>query len=254
MSNITASTDLSATDSYLFPQPTRPLCPSDGALCRQLAERNLQLAADLQITLRRYHNHVQPISFLPPEILLEVFGILRLEWGHEKCSGKRRRTKFKLAWISVSHVCHEWRELLLDLPALWKDINYHNAPIPWMKKMLDRAYPTPNSPAIIEFTVDVVSPGRVARHDEAFVDILSLAVAPQYAAGLMSLEITSLDADAILKLCKHTLPNLQKLALWNDLVDGAITTIHAETLASLVPFLEELTLSQFVFFWTPRNL
>ncbi|KAI0308398.1 hypothetical protein OF83DRAFT_1180909 [Amylostereum chailletii] len=51
----------------------------------------------------------------------------------------------------------------------------------------------------------------------------------------------------------HSLPNLQKLALWKDEVNGAIHTIHAETLASLAPSLKGLSLSQFILFWTAAD-
>ncbi|KAI0315613.1 hypothetical protein OF83DRAFT_338814 [Amylostereum chailletii] len=177
---------------------------------------NARLLDDLKIAFHRHFNKSQSISRLPPEILLEIFRILRLKWWYQSCpqseaSSTTEHIPFELGWIKVSHVCHRWREILIAHPSLWNTVDCTRASIPWIEEMLRRAHPTTDSQMPIEFTVNTTSPDDNVGHDGASMKILSVAVSLPYAAALQSLEITSWESDTMLELCKRTLPNLESL-------------------------------------------
>lgn len=56
-------------------------------------------------------NSLAPVSFLPIEILAECFKILA---DVHPPSGRQ-----DLGWIALTHVCHYWRDLALNMPSLW---------------------------------------------------------------------------------------------------------------------------------------
>ncbi|KAF8266003.1 hypothetical protein EI94DRAFT_1803646 [Lactarius quietus] len=57
-------------------------------------------------------NTLSPVSSLPPELSAAIFSFL----CHPGPSGK---PDHHLAPLCVTHVCHQWREIALDLPLLW---------------------------------------------------------------------------------------------------------------------------------------
>ncbi|KAH8093967.1 hypothetical protein BXZ70DRAFT_374312 [Cristinia sonorae] len=61
-------------------------------------------------------NAVLPISHLPPEILSNIFRLC--QWGAAEVDGG-----FFSKWISVTHVCHHWREVALHDPILWSAVS-----------------------------------------------------------------------------------------------------------------------------------
>ncbi|GLB40727.1 putative P-loop containing nucleoside triphosphate hydrolase protein [Lyophyllum shimeji] len=83
--------------------------------------------------LLRLRNQTKPVNTLPPEILVRVFELAaqssveqdRRPWGHP-----RRRTPFP---ITVSHVSAHWRDLALNSPLLWTDIDISP---PWSLKRI----------------------------------------------------------------------------------------------------------------------
>lgn len=85
--------------------------------------------------LGSHHNALAPISRLPPEILAEIFCFFtsstwNKEYGH-------------LAWIRVTHVCHQWRETALSHPRLWSHINFTKLMPTAMAEVLARAKMAP---------------------------------------------------------------------------------------------------------------
>ncbi|KAI0299845.1 hypothetical protein BC826DRAFT_993688 [Russula brevipes] len=87
--------------------------------------------------LKSRRNALVPISHLPPEILAAIFLFLSPSvWN---------RGINLLEWLSVTHVCHRWRDIALAHPRLWSHINFISLRLTpaGMAGMLARAKMTP---------------------------------------------------------------------------------------------------------------
>jgi F-box-like len=69
------------------------------------------------ICLKRERNSNVPISRLPPEILSAIFFYNVLDGGHD--FSYRFISASLGGWISVTYVCHYWREIALQSASLW---------------------------------------------------------------------------------------------------------------------------------------
>ena len=86
-------------------------------------------------------NALSPISSLPPELFAAIFSILCLP----STSSQDRKTDYNLARLRVSHVCHQWREIALNLPLLWSHADFTSESISsvGIAEMLIRAKSAP---------------------------------------------------------------------------------------------------------------
>ncbi|KAI0056098.1 hypothetical protein BV25DRAFT_1832555 [Artomyces pyxidatus] len=91
-------------------------------------------------SLRTRRNALIPISRLPPEILTRIFTIN----AAADIPGIRDKTKTRprLGWITVTHVCRRWREMVLDLPILWAQLALPLGD-KWAEEMVARAKSVP---------------------------------------------------------------------------------------------------------------
>ena len=71
--------------------------------------------------LKYRRNALSPVSSLHPELFAAIFSILCLP-GTSSQDGKP--VDYHLARLRVSHVCHQWREITLNLPLLWSYVNF----------------------------------------------------------------------------------------------------------------------------------
>ena len=81
--------------------------------------------------LKHYRNTLVPISSLPDEILAAIF------------SFSVALPSLPTAPFSISHVCHHWRELSLNLPHIWSQINFTKLTPVGTAEMLARAKMAP---------------------------------------------------------------------------------------------------------------
>ena len=88
--------------------------------------------------LRHRRNAVAPISSLPIEVIAIIFSISRL-FDTRLAGGKQDH----LAWLRVTHVCHQWREIALNSPLFWSHINFTNITLAGATEMLARAKKVP---------------------------------------------------------------------------------------------------------------
>ena len=86
----------------------------------------------------RCRNSLAPISSLPTEIIAIIFSILRLS-NAPLAGGKRDH----LAWLRVTHVCHQWRWIALNNPLFWAHIDFTNITLAGVVEMLARAENAP---------------------------------------------------------------------------------------------------------------
>ena len=89
------------------------------------------------LKLRR--NALQPISSIPPEILIAIFSHLCLP-GIPSLGGKPSRNRARL---HISHVCHQWREIALNQPRLWSHVNFNTVSLATATEILDWAKSVP---------------------------------------------------------------------------------------------------------------
>jgi hypothetical protein len=89
--------------------------------------------------LRHRRNALAPISSLPTEVITSIFSILRSSGPTLLASGKRDH----LAWLRVTHVCHQWREISLNNPLFWSHIDFNNLTLAGVTEMLVRAKEAP---------------------------------------------------------------------------------------------------------------
>jgi F-box-like len=63
------------------------------------------------LELKRKKNSSTKISSLPSELLCSVFVFCRDTWPE--------KPRAKMAWVVITHVCHDWRVLALGYSSLW---------------------------------------------------------------------------------------------------------------------------------------
>jgi hypothetical protein len=85
------------------------------------------------LNLRR--NALAPISSLPPEVFIAIFSLLCLP-GIPSLGRKRGH---HLARLRLTHVCHQWREIILDEPLLWSHVDVTTLSSARMGEMLVRS-------------------------------------------------------------------------------------------------------------------
>jgi hypothetical protein len=86
--------------------------------------------------LRLRRNALSPISTLPPEVFAAIFSLL--------CpSSPDRNPDHHLARLCVSHVCHHWREIALNQPLLWSNVNFTTLSLAGATEILARAKSVP---------------------------------------------------------------------------------------------------------------
>ena len=88
------------------------------------------------LKLRR--NQLSPISSLPPEVFLAIFSLLWPGGGRRPDSDNDHLTR-----LSISHVCHQWREIALDIPLLWSHVDFFAQAAAGTAEILARAKSAP---------------------------------------------------------------------------------------------------------------
>ncbi|TFK67498.1 hypothetical protein BDN72DRAFT_770616, partial [Pluteus cervinus] len=92
----------------------------------KIDEEISRLEAQL-LALKLKRNTLSPISQLHPEILLEIFLLVRT--SSKKYS--RGKASLRLTWVS-----HAWRELALNTSNLWALIDFHHPE--WLQEAVSR--------------------------------------------------------------------------------------------------------------------
>lgn len=83
--------------------------------------------------LKAHLNSLRPISRLPSGILLDIFHIivhacnLGLRWEHDPdAAGASNRYVYTFyRWLSITQVCHHWRDIAINTSDLWTDVLLH---------------------------------------------------------------------------------------------------------------------------------
>jgi hypothetical protein len=88
--------------------------------------------------LKYYRNSLVPISSLPDEVLTTIFS-----FGVALPSFEGFKSPLPTTPFSISHVCHRWREISLNLTHLWSQIDFTKLTPAGTAEMLARAKMAP---------------------------------------------------------------------------------------------------------------
>ena len=105
----------------------------------EVIETEIESSEESIQLMKRRQNALQPISSFPPEILAAIFSFLCLP-GIPSLGGDRDQNR---AQFRLSHVCHRWREIVLNQPQLWSHINFNTLTLAGTTEILDRAKSVP---------------------------------------------------------------------------------------------------------------
>ncbi|KAF8270166.1 hypothetical protein EI94DRAFT_814193 [Lactarius quietus] len=115
---------------------TNPMNPNQAS-----SWEHLQQAIDSEIkslegsikALKHRRNALAPVSSLPPEVFTAIFSYLCLPENPD-----HRRTRLR-----VSHVCHQWREIVLNQTSLWNHLDFTDLNAEGITEALVRAKSAP---------------------------------------------------------------------------------------------------------------
>ena len=96
--------------------------------------------------LKYRRNALAPISSLPTEVTTLIFSFLRATSESSAFTSFTPSTKLDpdpLAWLHVTHVCHQWREIALNQPLFWSHVNFTNLSSVGAAEIIARAKTAP---------------------------------------------------------------------------------------------------------------
>jgi hypothetical protein len=85
------------------------------------------------LALKSQKNSLAPISRLPPELLSQIFSLVKTK----VISHHSTMSPTGLEWVKVTHVSTHWRHIAINLPSLWVDPPLKN--FRWVQEMLQRS-------------------------------------------------------------------------------------------------------------------
>ncbi|KAH9046757.1 hypothetical protein EDB84DRAFT_1625223 [Lactarius hengduanensis] len=102
------------------------------------------LEASLQ-ALRYRRNALAPISSLPTEVITTIFTYLHIPVTLSAAFTLDEQIEHSehLARLRVAHVCHQWREIALNLPLLWSHVDFTVVSSAGAAEILSRAKRAP---------------------------------------------------------------------------------------------------------------
>jgi len=105
---------------------------------RQLIDAEIKSLEDTIRALKIRRNALVPISSLPPEVIATIFSFVRLPEHFIMAEEPDQ-----LECLRVAHVCHQWREVALNHPSFWSNINVTTVSPAGVAEMLARSKAVP---------------------------------------------------------------------------------------------------------------
>ncbi|KDQ61416.1 hypothetical protein JAAARDRAFT_509522 [Jaapia argillacea MUCL 33604] len=121
--------------------------------------------------LRTKRNSLVPISRLPPEVLVNIFGqhASRSDISLGFALGCSRSTVW---WIAITHVCQYWREVALATPSLWCSLPFQRPR--WVPEMISRSQMAPLQVTVASESSEFLPQIRMALEHMPRIRILGL--------------------------------------------------------------------------------
>ncbi|KAH8091709.1 hypothetical protein BXZ70DRAFT_1067283 [Cristinia sonorae] len=188
------------------------------------------------IRLRLEMNNVTPIFRLPPELLAKIFLF---------CIPvvDRNTQQYDASWISITYVCHYWREVALHAPSLWTDIFVRrgSAGINW--RFLDEyLVRSKQAPLYVQIC------GGISAADNSFRKIIDNLARVES----LIVELFAPQLEAAVKRSPPSLPQLHTLELWGrSPVDYDIPRPIPKFLTQItIPSLTSLVVKSYYIDWS----
>ena len=155
--------------------PTREISPEEQ---RRLIDAKIKLLEQSILELKCRRNTLAPVSSLPTEIITTIFSYLRLAttsssspavlsllpnkviadlFSSSRLPGAPplgRLPDHPLSWLHAAQVCHQWREIALNHPPFWSNVNLTNLTLAGAVEILARAK---NAPLYLEARIPIAS-------------------------------------------------------------------------------------------------
>ncbi|KAF9819785.1 hypothetical protein IEO21_01876 [Rhodonia placenta] len=128
-------------DSWDLPEWNGPRCEDPYGVVEKLGDLDSSIAM-----LMRYRNSLRPVHRLTTDVMLLVFAnLVEQDDSRTLCSFGYGSNP----WVTMSHVCHQWRTVVLSCPLLWTRIStrWPNAALTCLERSAD-------APIALEVCVD----------------------------------------------------------------------------------------------------
>src|SRR6266702_4088089 len=116
-----------------------PSQPNSREYQRQAIDAEIRSLEESIRALRHRRNALAPFSSLPTEVIAAIFSFLRLPGT----SPRGEKPDHHLAWLLAAHVCHQWREIALNLPLFCSYVDLTNLTPAGVAEILARAKKAP---------------------------------------------------------------------------------------------------------------
>lgn len=158
---------------HLYPQA----CAQDLTAARHAIDDELSALQVIMCAMRTRRNNFSLIGRLPPEILSCIFSFHAINQPtpsdpiynpDDPFPSNSSPTRLGLGWITVTHVCHRWRQVALSDPNLWGTIVF-DLGVEWAEEMLARS-----KAALISYSRDLLFQPRVVSRRRSLDDEVTL--------------------------------------------------------------------------------
>ena len=226
-------------------------CAQELTTARHAIDDELSALQMITCAMRTRRNNFSFIGRLPPEILSCIFSFHAINQPIPKDSIYNPDDPFPsssgpiqlgLGWITITHVCHRWRQVALSDPNLWRTIVF-DLGAEWAEEMLERSKAT-----LICYSRDLSFQPRVSR-GRSIDDEVALRKHLSHVRRLVLSGAAESLAPAVRALTTPA-PHLESLELFrNTPVFHDCITLPSDLFANNAPKLRHVTLLDCVIPW-----
>ena len=120
-----------------------PIEDSSWEYQQQAIDAEIKSLEESILALKYRRNALSPISSLPTEVTILIFSFLRATSESSVFIPGTKPELDPLAWLRVTHVCHQWRQIALNQPLFWSQVDFANLNSVGAAEILARAKTAP---------------------------------------------------------------------------------------------------------------
>ncbi|KZV65368.1 hypothetical protein PENSPDRAFT_756558 [Peniophora sp. CONT] len=189
---------------------------------RDIADAELEAMQKHLAVARQKRNEVFGACKLMPELLSDIFRSVQDRWKPERLRPREVEAsdnpRYSLGWMSLTHVCHKWRQVAVKDPLLWTTIECLDVHPLAIYTIVSR---TQTRPLRLRFDVHYFSNTLDDYTIQAFKAWLSRPVCPRVQTLSIFADSASFENSSLVDLLPPTLPNADELCILfgqNDVV------------------------------------